>query len=96
MSRGRRAIFRHLIDALARWGIVLMPIGIVLGCSSTGPSAPPVVGCASGMDVTDAAACWIWSDSIERTKPVANDTHMHPLLIGPDGKPIMTPQAMSP
>ena len=48
------------------------------------------------MDVTDAAACWIWSDSIERTKPVANDTQVHPLLIGPDGKPIMTPQAMSP
>jgi len=46
--------------------------------------------------MTDAAACWIWSDSVERAKPVANNTGVRPLLIGPDGKAIMTPPASSP
>lgn len=80
----------------AWWSVIVIPTTVLAGCSSVATtSRPPVLGCAPGMDVTDAAACWVWSDSVERAKPVANNTDLHPFMIGPDGKPIMTPPPIS-
>ena len=62
----------------------VIALALLAGCNSAGaPPGPVALGCGPGIDVTDAAACWIWNDSVERSKPGGGDAQRtKPLLRG--------------
>ena len=75
-----------------RWGLVWLSLSLLVGCASTGGAPTPVsLGCAnSGQDVTDAASCWLWNDTVEREKPPDNAGGQRALLRGMDGSSVVT------
>ena len=71
-----------------RW-LALPLLWVMAGCSNPA-STPANMGCAAGQNITDAAACWVWADSVERAKPVNGAQSQRSLLTGTDGKTIIT------
>ena len=72
--------------------IVMAMLTLIAGCSSSPHASPVASGCAPGLEGSDAAACWLWSDAMSRAAS-PDQTPGQPLLRGADGTVIVSGQS---